>query len=312
MKNFNFIAGNRFELDDFKSIESFVDTYSDFQTVTLNDTDELWLLLQLIGIDNVNAQEFTDSEFSLYWDLSEFRLPELNEEQFDKFYKDWIEKSHRDNNMDEYGDLIFLQRKSKLWNSLKYRLIVLENFQISDNLKIFRNEYLNANTWSQRKDGVPFDLLDNLSKEELKVAEKELIDSISLKDDWPIKGLGYLKSKDSLPKLYEILPKGKKGLKVTIAHSIFQICGDKEMINIVLSEMPKISNQYELIDVLYLLKGFGDDKINQLLAGFREHNEYLVAYNATQAMGLSTDEIVTKFRNKHSRNFWGRLKKIWR
>lgn len=312
MKNFNFVAGNRFELDDFKSIESFVDTYSDFQTVPLKDTDELLILLRLIGIDKVNAQKFTDSEFSEYWDLSDFKLPELNEDQFEEFYKTWIEKSHRDNTMDEYGSLVFLQGKSKLWNSLKYRLVVLENIQTTDNLKIFRDEYLNANTWSQRKDGVPLDLLDNLSSEELKIAEKELIDSLSLKDDWPIKGLGHLKSKDALTKLYELLPKSKKGMKVTIAHSIFQICGDKEMIKIALSETPNITNQYELIDVLYLLKGFGDDKLKEMLNGFREHNEYLVAYNATRALGLSTDKIVEKFKNKESRTFWSRLKNIWR
>lgn len=131
MENFNFIAGNKFELDDFKSIETFIDVYSDFQTVTLNDTDELLLLLRLIGIDNVISQKFIDSEFSEYWDLSDYKLPELNEDQFDKFYNEWIEKSHRTNNIDEYGNLIFLQGKSKLWNSAKYRLVVLENFQIS-------------------------------------------------------------------------------------------------------------------------------------------------------------------------------------
>jgi len=311
MKSFNFIAGNSFELDDFKSIESFVDTYSDFQTVPLENTDELLLLLRLTGIDKVNAQKFTDSEFSEFWDLSDYKLPELTEDQFDEFYKTWIEKSQRDNNMDEFGSLIFLQGKSKHWNSLKYRLVVLENTQTTDNLKIFRDEYLNANTWSQRKEGVPLDLLDNLSTKELKIAEKELIDSLSLKDDWPIKGLGYLKSKDALPKLYKLLPKSKKGMKVTIAHSIFQICGDEEMIKIPLAETPKISNQYELINVVYLLKGFEDEKVNEMLDGLREHDEYLVAYNATRALGLSTDKVVKKYKNKDSGNLWNRLKNIW-
>lgn len=312
MRHFNFIAGNRFELDDFKSIESFVDSYSDFQTVPLNNTDELMLLLKLIGIDKINTQKFIDSEFSEYWDLSEYKLPELNEQQFDEFYETWIEKSQKDNNMDEYGNLIFLQGKSKLWNSLKFRLVVLENPQISESLKIFRDEFLNANTWSQRKEGVPLELLDNLSKDELKIAENELIDSLTLKDDWPIKGLGYIKSQDGLTKLYELLPLGEKGIKVAIAHSIFQICGDKEMIKITLTETPRITNQYELIDVLYLLKGFGDDKLKEMLNGFRDHNEYLVAYNATRALGLSTDEIVEKFKNKESSTFWSRLKNIWR
>ena len=94
---------------------------------------------------------------------------------------------------------------------------------MADKLKIFRDEFLNANTWSQRKDGVPLDLLDNLSDEELKIAEKELIDVVSTKDDWPIMGLGHIKSQNALKKLYNLLPQSKKGMKVTIAHSIFPV-----------------------------------------------------------------------------------------
>lgn len=169
---------------------------------------------------------------------------------------------------------------------------------MKDNLKIFRSEFLNANTWSQRKDGVPLGLLDKLSAKELRIAERELIEAVSLKDTWPVRGLGHIKSKNSLPKLYELLSESEKGMKVTIAHSVFQICGDREMIKIVLAEMPKITGQYELIDLLYLLKDFENEKINQMLDKFREHNKYLVAYNATQAMGLSTKKIVEKFRNK--------------
>ena len=50
---------------------------------------------------------------------------------------------------------------------------------MTDNLDIFRKEFLGANSWAQRKDGVPLDLLDNLSIEELKVAESELIRVLS-------------------------------------------------------------------------------------------------------------------------------------
>ena len=68
----------------------------------------------------------------------------------------------------------------------------------SDKLEIFRKEFLNANSWAQRKDGVPLDLLDNLSIEELEIAEKDLIERLSLKDDWPINGLGHIKSQKAL------------------------------------------------------------------------------------------------------------------
>jgi len=55
-------------------------------------------------------------------------------------------------------------------------------------LEIFRKEFLQANSWSQRKDDVPVDLLDNLPVEELKIAEQELIDALSLRDSWPFRG----------------------------------------------------------------------------------------------------------------------------
>ena len=167
-----------------------------------------------------------------------------------------------------------------------------------DNLDRFRNEFLNANTWGQRKDGVPLDLLDNLSEEELKIAEIDLINAVSLGDSWPIIGLGYIKSTESLAKLYKLLSESKRKIKVTIAHSIFQICQDKEMINIVLEEMPKMNSQYELIDVLYFLPDFNDERVKAMSRGYCEDKNYLIAYNATRALGLPTEKVVEKFRTK--------------
>lgn len=167
---------------------------------------------------------------------------------------------------------------------------------MSSNLDIFRSDFLGANSWAQRKDGVPLYLLDTLTIEELKVAEIELMKAASLSDTWPIIGLGHIKSQNALPLLYKLLSKSKKNTRITIAHAIFQIAQDQKMVDIVLDEIPKISNQYELIDMLYMLPDFQDPRLIELLKGFQEHKEYLVAYNATRALGLPTDEIVKKFR----------------
>jgi len=172
---------------------------------------------------------------------------------------------------------------------------------MSNNLNIFRKDFLKTNSWVQRKDGVPLGLLDNLTSDELKVAEAELIKSAKLTDDWPIIGLGYIKSKSALPVLYDLLPKSAQSLKVTIAHSIFQICQDSKMIDVALEEMPKISSQYDLIDVLYLLPDFKDARIVALLNEFRNHKEYLVAYNATRALKRSTKNLVEKYRNQENK-----------
>ena len=157
---------------------------------------------------------------------------------------------------------------------------------------------MEANTWAQRKDGVPLDLLDNLSAEELIVAEAGLIKAASLNDSWPIIGLGHIKSKDSLPTLYKLLEKSERAMKVTIAHSIFQISKDEKMKNIVLDTMPEITNEFELIDILYYLPDFKDKRITDLHHTYRNHKDYLVAYNATRYLGLPVGEVVKRFQNK--------------
>ncbi|MBK6506530.1 MAG: hypothetical protein IPG02_12885 [Ignavibacteria bacterium] len=134
---------------------------------------------------------------------------------------------------------------------------------LTDNLEIFRRDFLNANTWAQRKDGVPLYLIDKLTPEDL-------------------------------------LTNSSKNMKLIIAHSIFQICQDSKMIDIALEETPEITNPTNLIDILYLLPDFNDERVNAMLNNFRDHQEYLVAYNAARALGLSTDEVVEKFRSTSS------------
>jgi len=124
--NFNFIASNNFDLNDFNNVEKFLVSYSDFQTVVLNNEKELKLLLTLLGIEHTNELELKGTEFTKFWNLSEFHLPEFNPEEFNLFYEKWINISGRDNNMDEFGNLVFLQEKSSKWNKLQYRLIVKE------------------------------------------------------------------------------------------------------------------------------------------------------------------------------------------
>ena len=179
---------------------------------------------------------------------------------------------------------------------------------MKNNLEIFRNEFLGTYSWERRKNGVPLDVLDNLTDEEKKTAEIELIEASSLQDKWPIIALGHLKSKDALPALYNLLEKSNGSMKVVISRSIFQICQDTKMIELILEIVPKITNESELIDILYYLPSFKDKRVTDLHHSYRNHKDYLVAYNATRYLGISTNKVVEKFRDKkQSRSIWDRL-----
>ena len=155
---------------------------------------------------------------------------------------------------------------------------------------------MNANSWAQRKDGVPLFLLDNLSFEERMIAEAELIASANGKDSWPVLGLAHLKSVRALPLLYNLLDKYEGKHRLIISYAIYKICNDIGMADIVITEIPRVTGELDLIEILYLLPEIKDDRITALLNSYREHKDYLIAYNATRALGLSTDEVVRKFR----------------
>lgn len=124
--HFNFIASNSFDLNNFNKVDLFVDSHPDFQTVYLEDEEELKLLFRLMDINDSTEQKLNSSEFDRLWNISSYKLPELNEEQFDKFYQEWIKQSGRENNMDEFGQLIFLQGLTPKWNRLSHRIVVRE------------------------------------------------------------------------------------------------------------------------------------------------------------------------------------------
>ncbi|MXN92915.1 hypothetical protein GR160_16940 [Flavobacterium sp. Sd200] len=122
--NFHFIATDSFDVNSLNDIEIFVEKYPDFQTISLENENELKLLLELMNINFSSFNALDIRDFEKYWDMSNYKFPELNYEQFDMFYQNWILKSKRINTMDEYGNLIFLQGLSSKWNKLRHRIII--------------------------------------------------------------------------------------------------------------------------------------------------------------------------------------------
>jgi hypothetical protein len=124
MINLCFIASDNLDLEHLNDVSTFVDNYPGLQSVAFNNEDELELLLELMGIREFSCIELSNTAYSRYWDLSHAKFPEFDNTQFDQFYENWIEKSNRENSMDEYGSLIFLTGLSSEWNKLKYRFVV--------------------------------------------------------------------------------------------------------------------------------------------------------------------------------------------
>jgi len=122
--DFIFAAGDYLDTTVFDTVDGFTECYPDCQTVVLANEKELEVLLNLMGINRGIGCVLNNTDFTIYWDISGYKLPELNDVQFDVFYETWIKLSGRSNNMDEYGALIFLQGLTKKWNSFQYRFVV--------------------------------------------------------------------------------------------------------------------------------------------------------------------------------------------
>ena len=169
---------------------------------------------------------------------------------------------------------------------------------MSASFRQFEKDFIHANTWPQRKDGVPTFLLDQLSSDEKAIAEDQLIELLSVGDSWPALGLGHLRSQKALPSLYALLEKCRQRMVIFVAYSIYQINKDSRMIDVALDELPKITDEYALLDILYYLGLFNDPRIKVALRKYRNDPRYLVAYNAARALGESTNAVVEEFRKK--------------
>ena len=143
-------------------------------------------------------------------------------------------------------------------------------------------------------------IIDSLSEEERGQVETALIHKLSQQSDdlLIVTTLGYLKSHKSLDILYGLLNNAKSIAMVIIASSIYEIAKDEKMIAIALEACEPLTNWWDLTGVFYYLAKFKNQRTDDFIRKYFDHKEYLVAYNATRAMGLPTDPVVKKFREK--------------
>lgn len=117
MQRYVFASPVTLDREAFNSVATLENVCNEFFDVSLSGARELELLFELLGVADVAEESLPDSEdFNSVIDLSTSKLPEFSTEEFDAFYGEWLARSGRESDMDEYGQLIFLQGYAKKWN----------------------------------------------------------------------------------------------------------------------------------------------------------------------------------------------------
>ncbi|MFD0711796.1 HEAT repeat domain-containing protein [Paenibacillus sp. GCM10027626] len=148
----------------------------------------------------------------------------------------------------------------------------------------FVTYFLDAPTWEKRKDGPPLELFDRMTAEERRAAEEELLRIVSLRDNWPVMALGYLRSHKARDVLYELLPGAEGGMKVDIALALWLIGRDENLVDIAVNASRTEASPFSLINMLYSLAQFGVPETEERIVQLLDHKDELVAYNAKQAL----------------------------
>ena len=154
-------------------------------------------------------------------------------------------------------------------------------------------------------------LVLNLTDQDKREVEKRLIEMLETKDDELIgETLAILKSTDSLTSLNKRLTSAKSATsKIIWASYINEIKGgDTEMKDLALKEFDNVRDKYSRITVFHYLSQFQDSRIKEKIQSYIDHSDYLTAYNARTALGIDTQEIVNRERNK-DKNWWEFWKK---
>ena len=153
----------------------------------------------------------------------------------------------------------------------------------------FEQDFLNAKTWPQRKDGFPGDLIDALSPAERQRAIAILKEKLDGRDDWPVRAMAYLRVTESVPSLQDLLRGARSPMmRAVIAAAIYELTGDEAMEREVMSVASASGREWgHRLDAIHCLGRFKMDSAQKLLNKLTHDPDYLVSYNAKLAGGRS-------------------------
>ncbi len=128
MRHYLFTVMPEFELDLFESSDAFMEQDMDFYSVCLRGEEDLICLLELLRMAPKNVYNLEANRyFDKVYDLSGLKFPEMNEIKFDQLYKKWIYLTGRTSDMDEYGQLTFINGYAREWNNIGCVVVAQES-----------------------------------------------------------------------------------------------------------------------------------------------------------------------------------------
>ncbi|WP_199611589.1 hypothetical protein [Flocculibacter collagenilyticus] len=119
MKHFSFVLLDDLDLTLLNDLESRIEHQ---ETICLKSEQELMILLNCFNssVSNDSLPQIDDVDSSFI--LNEYPTP-IADGSFDDFYSTWLNKTNRENDMDEYGQLICLN--SFLSSNSSNKVVVL-------------------------------------------------------------------------------------------------------------------------------------------------------------------------------------------
>lgn len=143
------------------------------------------------------------------------------------------------------------------------------------------DDYQNRNGFSN------VHIIDNLNDLERVLVEDTLIVMLLNKADMlVVETLAYMKSLKSIPSLINLLNQCSDPIgRIIIATSIFEINHDSKMITVSIDAFKNLSDLYQKINAFYYLRKFKDSLTDEIIKEYIVHPNYLLAYNAKQALG---------------------------
>ncbi|WP_100913476.1 hypothetical protein [Pseudoalteromonas spongiae] len=122
MIHFSFVAAPSLENDFLDDLESRIEFQ---ETLCLENTEELETLMKGYGVKIHHCDSLNVKETVNCWMVNGL-FSELSQEDFDDFYEYWLKATIRDNNMDEYGQLICFNSFVGKLNQARFKVILQE------------------------------------------------------------------------------------------------------------------------------------------------------------------------------------------